>query len=176
MNPHQPSATHPRFDKLAFSRFSQLFQPRLVVHSFGKIVKRQVFKNGGELPTAEPHTKILENEIASRACVCSMDVAMVCRRNQVLSLAKYLEMRRPTSGFVSKIVVWEATSWQRSLVFRRVPFLPMCWTICQSPHWGEQFDKRVNHRCRVKDLSKCSPQWGRLSNTWGGTAHETVLD
>jgi len=39
----QPSATHPpRFDKPAFSRFSQIFQPRLVVHSFGKIVKRQV--------------------------------------------------------------------------------------------------------------------------------------
>jgi len=30
------------FDKPAFSRFSQLFQPRLVVHSFVKIVKRPV--------------------------------------------------------------------------------------------------------------------------------------
>ena len=63
-----PSATHPRFDKPAFSsrrqltpvfdkpafsRFYQLFQPRLAVHSFGKIVKRHVcVKNGGELPTA----------------------------------------------------------------------------------------------------------------------------
>ena len=43
----------PVFDKPAFSRFSQIFQPRLVVHSFGKIVKRQVcVKNDGELPTA----------------------------------------------------------------------------------------------------------------------------
>jgi len=43
----------PFFDKPAFSRFSQIFQPRPVVHSFGKIVKRQVcVKNGGELPTA----------------------------------------------------------------------------------------------------------------------------
>ncbi len=32
----------PLFDKPAFSRFSQLFQPRIVVHIFGKIVKRQV--------------------------------------------------------------------------------------------------------------------------------------
>ena len=32
----------PVFDKPAFSRFSQIFHPRLVVHSFGKIVKRQV--------------------------------------------------------------------------------------------------------------------------------------
>ena len=32
----------PVFDKPAFSRFSQIFQPRLMVHSFGKIVKRQV--------------------------------------------------------------------------------------------------------------------------------------
>jgi len=33
----------PVFDKPAFSRFSQLFQPRLVVHSFAKIVKRRVW-------------------------------------------------------------------------------------------------------------------------------------
>ena len=32
----------PIFDKPAFSRFSQLFQPRIVVHNFGKIVKRPV--------------------------------------------------------------------------------------------------------------------------------------
>ena len=42
----------PVFDKPAFSRFSQLFQPRLVIHSFGKIVKRPVCQNGRELPKA----------------------------------------------------------------------------------------------------------------------------
>ncbi len=34
----------PIFDKPAFSRFSQLFQPRFVVHHFGTIVKRPVWK------------------------------------------------------------------------------------------------------------------------------------
>ena len=43
----QPSATHPLFDKPAFSRFSQLFQPRIVVHLFGKIVKSQVCQKMG---------------------------------------------------------------------------------------------------------------------------------
>ncbi len=37
----------PPFDKPAFSRFSQLFQPRIVVHLLGKIVKRQVCQKGG---------------------------------------------------------------------------------------------------------------------------------
>jgi len=37
----------PVFDKPAFSRFSQIFQPRLVVRSFGKIVKRQVLSKTG---------------------------------------------------------------------------------------------------------------------------------
>jgi hypothetical protein len=37
----------PLFDKPAFSRFSQLFQPRIVVHLLGKIVKRQVCQKGG---------------------------------------------------------------------------------------------------------------------------------
>jgi len=41
------SETHPVFDKPAFSRFSQIFQPLLVVHSFMKIVKRQVCQIGG---------------------------------------------------------------------------------------------------------------------------------
>jgi len=45
---NQPSATHPPFfDKPAFSRFSQLFHPRIVVHIFGKIVQRQVCQKGG---------------------------------------------------------------------------------------------------------------------------------
>ncbi len=43
------------YNKPAFSRFSQLFQPRFVVHSFGKIVKRQVCQKRGELPTAESY-------------------------------------------------------------------------------------------------------------------------
>jgi len=42
----------PVFDKPAFSRFSQNCEPRFVVEIFGKIVKRQVCQNGGELPTA----------------------------------------------------------------------------------------------------------------------------
>jgi len=42
----------PVFDKPAFSRFSLIFQPRFVVHSFWKIVKRQVCQKRGELPTA----------------------------------------------------------------------------------------------------------------------------
>ena len=37
----------PVFDKPAFSRFCQIFQPRFVVHSFGKIVKRQVCQKRG---------------------------------------------------------------------------------------------------------------------------------
>jgi hypothetical protein len=37
----------PIFDKPAFSRFSQLFQPQFVVHIFGKIVKRQVCQKWG---------------------------------------------------------------------------------------------------------------------------------
>ncbi len=37
----------PLFDKPAFSRFSQLFQPRIKVHIFGEIVKRQVCQKGG---------------------------------------------------------------------------------------------------------------------------------
>ncbi len=37
----------PVFDKPAFSRFSQLFQPRIVVHIFGKIVKMKVCQKGG---------------------------------------------------------------------------------------------------------------------------------
>ncbi len=39
--------------KSALKIRSQIFQPRIVVQSFGKIVKRPVcVKNGGELPTA----------------------------------------------------------------------------------------------------------------------------
>jgi hypothetical protein len=38
----------PIFDKPAFSRFSQLFQPRIVVHNFWKIVKRQVCQKWGD--------------------------------------------------------------------------------------------------------------------------------
>ena len=37
----------PFLTNLPFHDFSQLFQPRLVVHSFGKIVKRQVCQNRG---------------------------------------------------------------------------------------------------------------------------------
>ena len=43
----QPSATHPLFDKPAFSRFSQKGEPRFVVEIIGKIVKRQVCQTGG---------------------------------------------------------------------------------------------------------------------------------
>jgi len=39
---NQPSATHRRFYKPAFSRFSQNCEPLIVVEIFGKIVKRQV--------------------------------------------------------------------------------------------------------------------------------------
>ena len=54
MNINQPSATHLRFEhKHAFSRFSQNCEPLIVVEIFGKIVKRQVCKKGGELPTAD---------------------------------------------------------------------------------------------------------------------------
>ncbi len=35
------------------------------------------------------------------------------------------------------------------------------------PHWGEHFDKSVNHKTTLKCLSKCSPQWGRLSKKRG---------
>jgi len=42
----------PVFDKPAFSRFFQNCEPLIVVEIFGKIVKRQVCQNGGELPTA----------------------------------------------------------------------------------------------------------------------------
>jgi len=84
---YQPSATRPRFDKPAFSRFSQLFQPRLVVHSVGKIVKRQVcvcqkrrWVADGWFPNVRSaiqnlrlgsnfRTKILENETAGRVCI-----------------------------------------------------------------------------------------------------------
>ncbi len=38
----------PLFDKPAFSRCYQLFQPRFVVHQFGKIVKRQVCQKEDE--------------------------------------------------------------------------------------------------------------------------------
>ena len=50
----------PIFDKPAFSRFSQLFQPRIVVHHFGKIVKRQVCQKWGWVADGCPQTKILE--------------------------------------------------------------------------------------------------------------------
>jgi hypothetical protein len=43
----QPSATHPVFDKPAFSRFSQNCEPLIVVEIFGKIVKRQVCQKRG---------------------------------------------------------------------------------------------------------------------------------
>ena len=37
----------PHFDKPAFSRIHQTFQPRFVVHNFGEFVKRRVCQNGG---------------------------------------------------------------------------------------------------------------------------------
>jgi hypothetical protein len=37
----------PHFDKPAFSRMHQTFQPRFVVHNFGEFVKRRVCQNGG---------------------------------------------------------------------------------------------------------------------------------
>ncbi len=37
----------PHFDKPAFSRIPQTFQPRFVVHNFWEFVKRQVCQNGG---------------------------------------------------------------------------------------------------------------------------------
>jgi len=39
------------------------------------------------------------------------------------------------------------------------------------PHWGDDFVKRVNLKPKLMRLTKWSPQWGRLSNKWGGMAY-----
>ena len=57
-------------------------------------------------------------------------------------------------------------------VILSIRFIQECAT---PPHWSEQLDKYFNLYLWFMHWSKCSPQWGRLSNKWRGVAHAWSL-
>ena len=91
---NQPSATHPHFDKTAFSRISLNSEPRIVVKIFGKFMlpKRRFWK--------------IEHSVA---CAFLNEFSMTSRPNRVLTPVKSTS-KPHTQRCVrsSKIFVWGA--------------------------------------------------------------------